>query len=144
MPSAHGGSSRSCSDSVRPSRLYAVSRVPEPLPNPDLSSARARRGDWMLALGVFVAVFVAYAATAAPGIVAEGDSCEYVSGAYLAGIPHAPGYPTYMLRASGIARLVPAAELARALNLVSAFFGAAAAGRVALLAARPAPRAFQG
>ena len=117
--------------------------MPEPLPNPSPSPARVR-GDWTLALAVFVLVLAAYVTTAAPGIVAEGDSSEYVSAASVAGIPHAPGYPTYMLLASAIARLVPAASLARALALVSAFFGAATCALVALLGARLARRVLPG
>lgn len=96
----------------------------------------------MLALAVFLVALLAYVTTAAPGIVAEGDSCEYVAAARVSGIPHAPGYPSYMLLASGIACLVPAEQLSRALNLASAVFGAATVGLVALLALRLARRAF--
>ncbi len=101
-----------------------------------------RRGDWALALCVFLLAAALYGSNAAPGIVAEGDGSEYVAAARVAGIPHAPGYPSYMWLASGLARLVPAEGLARALNLLSACFAAATVGLVALLGARLARRAF--
>jgi hypothetical protein len=116
--------------------------VPDPLTSLDSASPRVRRGDRLLALAVFALALVAYARAAAPGIVAEGDSSEYVAAAHVVGIPHAPGYPTYMLLASLVGALVPAEGLARALNLTSALCGAVACGLVALLALRLARRAF--
>jgi hypothetical protein len=115
--------------------------VAVPLSTPDPRSFR--RGDAGLALAAFAAAFALYARGAAPGIVPEGDCSEYVAAACVAGIPHAPGYPSYVLLAAGLARLVPADELARALNLVSAFFGAATVALIALLGARLARVTFE-
>ena len=116
--------------------------MPEHPSNPAGSSFLSLSGERALVLSVFLVALLAFGATAAPGIVAEGDCSEYVAAARVAGIPHAPGYPTYMLLASAIAQLVPAGSLARALNLTSAFFGAASAAAVALLALRLARRAW--
>lgn len=93
-------------------------------------------------LCLFLAALWIYGSNAAPGIVAEGDGSEYVAAAHVAGIPHAPGYPSYMLLASGLARLVPAEGLARALNLLSALFAAATVALVVLLGVRLARRVF--
>ncbi len=99
------------------------------------------RGEWLAAVP-FVYALSAYVATAPPGIVAEGDCSEYVAAARVAGIPHAPGYPTYMLVASTLGRIVPVEHLARALNLASAFAGAATVALVMLFVVRLARRAL--
>jgi hypothetical protein len=91
---------------------------------------------------VFLAVLAAYVATAAPGIVAEGDCAEYVVAAHVGGIPHAPGAPTYVLLASLLGRIFDGERLARALNLTSALCGALTAGVVVLLVTRLARRIF--
>jgi len=91
---------------------------------------------------LFLAALLAYVRTAAPGIVAEGDCAEYVVAARVAGIPHAPGCPTYVLLAALVGLAVPAAHLARALNLMSAFFGALTVALVVLLVLRLARRTF--
>jgi len=91
---------------------------------------------------VFLAVLAAYVATAAPGIVAEGDCAEYVIAARVGGIPHEPGAPTYVLLASLLGRILDGEQLARALNLMSALFGALTAGFVVLLVTRLARRIF--
>ncbi len=96
----------------------------------------------MVLAGLFLAALFAYALTAAPGIVAEGDCAEYVVAARVAGIPHAPGYPTYMLLASLVGLVAAPEHLARALNLMSAFFGALTVALVALFVLRLARVAF--
>jgi hypothetical protein len=116
--------------------------VSEPPPNVREPFSRPASGDRLVAAGLFMATLLAYVRTAAPGIVAEGDCSEYVAAARCAGIPHAPGYPTYMLLASLVGLVVPAESLARALNLTSAFFGALTVALVVLVVARLARRTF--
>ncbi|HEX6884556.1 MAG TPA: DUF2723 domain-containing protein [Planctomycetota bacterium] len=102
-----------------------------PLPKPDRA----------LVVGLFLACLLAYGLTAAPGLVAEGDCGEYVACARVGGVPHQPGFPTYMWAAWGLGALVPAEHLARALNLLSSLCGAATVACTALVALRLARRA---
>lgn len=93
------------------------------------------RGERRLAALVFVLVLALYARMAAPGVVIEGDGAEYTAAAVVGGVPHQPGYPTYMCLAWPLARLAGAAHAGRALALLSACFGAltvALAARVML------------
>lgn len=59
-----------------------------------------------------------------------GDSAELVTAAALGGIPHAPGYPLYVIASSLLAHL-PWLELPLRVHLGSAVFHAAAVGAVA-------------
>lgn len=58
-----------------------------------------------------------------------GDSGELTAAAYALGIPHASGYPLYALVGKGFC-LLPFGNVAFRVNLMSAFFAAAAAGAV--------------
>ncbi len=82
---------------------------------------------------VFLAAMVLYAFTAAPDL-ALVDSAELALAAATGGVAHPPGVPLFLL----LGRLFAAIPLdtpARMLNLMSAFFGAAAAGAVVLATA---------
>jgi len=102
------------------------------------------RGERRLALLVFLVVFMLYARGAAPGVVIEGDGAEYTAAACVGGVPHQPGYSTYMTLAWGLAKVVGDESSARALALMSAVFGALTAGLAALLLLRLQRRAFPG
>jgi tetratricopeptide (TPR) repeat protein len=115
--------------------------VPEPTSNPAEATARGERA---LLIAVFLLALWAYVRAAPPDVAAEGDCCEYVTAAYLGGVPHQPGFPTYMLLATGVAAIVPAEHLARALNWMSCLFGALTVAVVALVALRLARRAAPG
>jgi Flp pilus assembly protein TadD len=89
----------------------------------------------VLAALVFAGTFAAYLATLAPGLTGE-DSGDFLCAARVFGIPHPPGYPLWCLLAGGLARLLPVEPFARAVNLTSALFGAAAAAACVPLARR--------
>jgi len=105
-------------------------------------SPKPSRGDLVVVVALFLAALFAYGTSAAPDVATEGDCAEYVAAARVGGIPHAPGYPTYMVLASAVARVVPAEHLARALNLMSAFFGALTVALVVVFALRAVRLAF--
>jgi hypothetical protein len=92
--------------------------------------------DRWFVVAAFAFALAAYLATAARGIAAEGDCAQYVVAARVAGIPHPPGAPTYMLLAAGLGRIVPAGHLAAVLNGTSAFFGALTVALVVLASLR--------
>lgn len=106
-----------------------------------------RRGIPLLTAGaVFLAALAVYTATLAPTITWShdaADSGELVTAVYTGGIPHPPGYPTYLLLAAPFAHL-PGWEPARGVNLFSALCAALAASLVTLagwhlLGASPLP-----
>ncbi len=98
------------------------------MPGPATSSAdRSNRRDLALAVGVGVLFLVLYATTASPTVYWY-DSAEYAAAAATLGIPHPPGYPLYTLVGRLFAFLP--GEPARAINLMSATFGAATVGLI--------------
>jgi hypothetical protein len=76
---------------------------------------------------VFGAVLTVYALTLAP-TVTWWDAGEFIAAARTLGIPHPPGTPLFVALAHVWALLVPVGEVAMRTNLLSACFGAAAAG----------------
>lgn len=81
---------------------------------------------------VFLTVFTLYSLTLAPGVVG-GDAGEHQFAAPLLGIPHATGYPLYILLGKLWTLVIPMGGLAWRMNWLSAFFGAAAAGMTSLV-----------
>ncbi len=77
-------------------------------------------------LGLFLLVFAAYVYHMCPTMYAR-DSAELATAVRVLGIPHAPGYPTYVLFGK-VFDLLPAGNPAYRANLAAAFFAAAAAG----------------
>lgn len=75
---------------------------------------------------MFLAAFLLYASTSAPGLL-FGDSAELQAAAITGGIPHATGYPAFTLFGKLFSTFSPG-DPARAINLMSGFFGAAALG----------------
>jgi len=100
------------------------------------------RGERPFVALVLVLVLALYARTSAPGIVIEGDGAEYVAAAVVGGVPHQPGFPSYMALAWGVASVVGDEHAARALALLSAGFGALTVALVALLVLRLLRSAF--
>lgn len=72
------------------------------------------------------AAFALYFFTLCPGVYV-GDSGELATAATVLGVAHPPGYPLYVL-VGRLFALLPAGTGAFRVNLMSAFFGAAAAG----------------
>ena len=92
-------------------------------------------GALLPAAGAGLVSLLVYLRTLAPSIV-EGDGAELVTAAYHAGVPHATGYPLYMLVGHGFTRYFPFGTVAFRMNLLSALFAALAVFLVCLLATR--------
>ena len=87
------------------------------------------------ALAVAALALVVYLRTMYPGLVMFGDSPKFQFVGRVWGTPHNPGYPLYIV-VSHVFGLLPIGTLAYRINLMSAVFGAIAAGLLALLVAR--------
>ncbi len=81
---------------------------------------------------VFLGSLVVYVLTAAPTVFGW-DSAEYATVAYKLGVPHATGYPLYVLIGK-LATYLPFGDVGYRLNLMSAFFAAGTVTVVYLLA----------
>lgn len=86
---------------------------------PELTGQLARRACRAVAL---LAPLCVYLATAAPS-VQPGDSAELSTAVATLGIPHAPGYPVYVM-ASYPFTLLPVGDVAYRVNVASAVYGA--------------------
>lgn len=82
-----------------------------------------RRGEWAGPWVVFAACLGILWYHAAPGVTFH-DSGEFALAATAAGIPHAPGAPSWTAAAAAFCRLAPVHDAARATNLFSGFCGA--------------------
>ena len=91
--------------------------------------------DWWSAGATAVAALVTYMVTLAPSVTLE-DSGELVTAAWGFGVPHPPGYPGWTLAAWVWSHIIPFGNIAWRVNSLSAVFGAATAGLVALLVSR--------
>ena len=89
----------------------------------------------LLFLTVFLLTFSLYLLTLAPGVVG-GDAGEHQFTGPLLGIPHATGYPLYVLISKLWTLLIPSGSLAWRMNLLSAVGGALAAATTALVVYR--------
>lgn len=90
-----------------------------------------RPAAWLPGGVVFAIVFILYAITACR-TVGPGDSGELTAVMCTWGVAHAPGYPLLSLLGNLVSHLPHPGEPAFILNLLSALFGAAAAGVVGL------------
>jgi len=96
------------------------------------------RAQWLLAGFVMVAALAVYILTLAPGITWSHDGQDggdLITAMMTGGVPHPPGYPTYLLLASPLARL-PFGNPAWRLNLFSALCAAGAASLTTLAVMR--------
>ncbi len=82
----------------------------------------SKRKNFLLASFIFAIVLIVYIFTLAP-IIAMEDSAEFVTAAYVLGVPHPPGFPLYVLLGK-LFTFVPLGTIAWRVNLMSAFFGA--------------------
>lgn len=90
-----------------------------------------RRGILLAALAVFAIALAGYSYLAAPTVM-FGDSAELQTVGLAGGIPHATGYPGFVLVARAFA-LLPFADPAFRITFMSVFFGAAALALFVLL-----------
>ena len=86
---------------------------------------------YILSAVVFTIVLTLYLLTLSPGVVG-GDAGEHEFVAPLLGIPHATGYPLYVLLGKLWTLLVPVGSMAWRMNLLSAVGGACAAAVTSL------------
>jgi hypothetical protein len=93
-----------------------------------ISYLLVRAVPWLMFLGSFVV----YLITAAPTVFGF-DSAEYASAAYNLGVPHATGYPLYVLMGK-LFTYLPFGDVGYRLNLMSAFLAASTVTVVYLLA----------
>ena len=80
-------------------------------------------------LAVFLAVLLVYGVTAVPDLTFafhSGDGGELITVVLTGGVPHPPGYPTYLIL-SRLTTLLPITPVAYRFSLFSAFCGALAA-----------------
>lgn len=90
-----------------------------------------------LALALFIVSFAVYVRCLPPSITWEHsgtDSGDLVTAAYILGVAHPPGYPTFALLGKLFTLLIPFGEIAYRVNLMSAFFAALAVVLVYLTA----------
>lgn len=92
-----------------------------------MSDTAPDRPPYLAALGVALIVLAGYVASLAP-TVTFWDAGEFIAAAKVLGIPHPPGTPLFVLMGHVWGMLVPVGEFAYRTNLLSAVFGAAAAG----------------
>ena len=83
---------------------------------------RPRRGDWLQAAAVAVAIFTLYAATAARTVALEDDGL-FILSSYFLGIEHPPGYPLFTWFGH-LFTYLPFGSVAYRVHLASAMFGA--------------------
>ena len=100
------------------------------------------------ALVVSATAFIVYLVTMPSSITWRHDGAdggELATAAYRLGIPHPPGYPTYVL-VGRLFTLLPWGDVAHRLSLMSALFAAFACGLVFLVAWRclEAPEGWPG
>lgn len=111
-----------------------MGQPPEPTaPRPPAAHRRAA-ADLRLAAGLTVVLALVYGLTAAHDVQTL-DCGELTAAAHAWGVPHPPGFPTYVTLAGLFARVSPATTAAD-LALFSALAGAAATGLLCLLTLR--------
>jgi hypothetical protein len=89
------------------------------------------RGDYLTALGVFIAVLAVYWTTLPPTVTGE-DAGELIVAAYKLGIPHPPGYPSWCILAHPFTWL-PIGSIGFRVALSSAVFAAGACSVLSLV-----------
>ncbi len=100
-------------------------------PQPPLRPVTGRA--WPLAALTTILALAVYAPTVAPDLswAGAGDGGELITAAMTLGVPHPPGYPTYVLLGRLLA-LLPVGSVVWRFNLFSAVCAAAAAGLLAV------------
>lgn len=79
----------------------------------------------------FLLPFLVYLKTLAPGLT-FGDGGELIAAAYHLGIPHAPGFPLWVIL-THLFTLLPGPNIAWKVNLASAFYGSLTAAAIYVL-----------
>ena len=105
------------------------------------TSAHAARPSYGVAAGAGLAVLLLYIVTLAP-TTAMWDASEYITAAYVLGIPHPPGNPLFVLLGR-VATLLPFGNVAVRVNLLAALSSAFAAAIWFLVAERVLSQWFE-
>jgi hypothetical protein len=108
-----------------------AARTLDPIPRPSYGAAGI----------VALVVLALYVVTLAP-TTAMWDASEYITAAYVLGIPHPPGNPLFVLLGR-VATLVPIGSVAVRVNLLAALSSAVAAGIWFLVAERVLSQWFE-
>ncbi len=87
--------------------------------------------DLILPLLIFIFTFSVYITFLVPSIL-QGDPAEFCIASYVLGVPHPNGYPIYTW-VGHLFTLLPIGSVAYRVNLMSAFFGAAAVSLIYLI-----------
>ncbi len=93
-----------------------------------------RHGHWLIAGALGLVLFVAYLNTLAPTVLAQ-DSGRFQARAYVLGIGHPTGYPTYIMLGK-LFTYLPVGDVAYRVNLSSAVYAAFAVMLLYLVASR--------
>src|SRR5438874_2523570 len=80
---------------------------------------------WIVGWILLVAAFLIYLHGSYPS-VSVGDSGEFITAGQTLGIPHAPGYPAYVVLAKCADLLLPFGNHGYRINILSALCGALA------------------
>lgn len=97
-----------------------------PLPPVDADEeSLLKRSDYYWAALTALFAFVVLLLTVAPDLTGE-DSGELVTAAYTLGVAHPPGYPLWCILGKIFTIIIPVGTIAFRLNVMSAFFAAAA------------------
>ena len=83
--------------------------------------------EWLVGGAVVLLTLVVYLVTMYPGLGGGGDAAKFRFLGHVLGTAHPPGYPLYVL-VSWLFSVLPFGTLAYRINLMSAVFGALAAG----------------
>ncbi|MDQ3856168.1 MAG: DUF2723 domain-containing protein, partial [Chloroflexota bacterium] len=101
----------------RPARARGPART--------VRSALWTHSKWIVGLVVGASVFLLYLSTLAPTVL-DRDPGRFQARAYVLGIGHPTGYPTYIMLGK-LFTYLPVGDVAFRVNLSSAVYGAAAA-----------------
>ena len=93
---------------------------------------RLLRSEWAFAVLVGLLALGLYLRTLYPGLVGDGDTPKFQYVGAVAGTPHNPGYPLYLLVSYAFSRL-PMGNLAWRINLMSAVCAALAVALLVLV-----------
>ena len=96
---------------------------------------RGNRPSYVSAAIAATLVFVLYLITLAPS-TAMWDTSEYISAAYVLGIPHPPGNPLFVLLGRVVSLLPIAPSIAQRINMMAALCSAVSAGMWFLITER--------
>ena len=90
-------------------------------------ATRYRWTEWLTGGAVVLLTLAVYLVTMYPGLGGGGDAAKFRYLGHVLGTAHPPGYPLYVL-VSWLFSVLPVGTLAYRINLMSAVFGALAAG----------------